>query len=125
MRISKVIKSHAAESPITLNIKRGDTIEGQEKDTKWEGWLWCRNKADVHGWVPKSFLKPLPDAGNFEVLQDYTSRELTIQEGNEVMILSEESGWAWTRTPLGEEGWIPLENLEDLRSQPNSVPDLA
>ena len=51
--------------------------------------------------------------------------ELTIDEGQEVIVLEEESGWAWVRTTLGEEGWIPLENMQDLSEKPDSIPDLT
>ena len=124
MKITKVIKAHETEIAKTLTAKKGESLEGTEKETKWEGWLWCRNKADVDGWVPKSYLKPLSEPGQYQLLQDYTARELKAQPGEEVMVLIEESGWAWARTPFGEEGWIPLENLGDVKTQPDSVPDL-
>lgn len=124
MKITKVIKAHESEITKTLTVKKGESLEGTEKETGWEGWLWCRNKAEIEGWVPKSYLEPLSEAGQYQLLQDYTARELKVQPGEEVMVLIEESGWAWARTPFGEEGWIPLENLGDVKTQPDSVPDL-
>ncbi|MHA2068620.1 MAG: SH3 domain-containing protein [Candidatus Thorarchaeota archaeon] len=125
MKISKVLKSHESEISRPLVAKRGEQLEGQKKETKWEGWLWCRTKADVDGWVPKSYLEPLSEPGQYQLLQDYTARELKVQPGDEVMVLIEESGWAWARSPTGEEGWVPLENLADVKTQPDSVPDLT
>ncbi|MHA2041251.1 MAG: SH3 domain-containing protein [Candidatus Thorarchaeota archaeon] len=59
MKITRVTKSHESDIRKTLTAKKGESLEGTEKETKWEGWLWCRNKADVDGWVPKSYLEPL------------------------------------------------------------------
>jgi hypothetical protein len=46
------------------------------------------------------------------MLRDYVSRELALEAGREVHGLFTESGWAWVRTPKGEEGWVPLDCLE-------------
>lgn len=125
MKISKVLKSHESEITKSLVVKKGEQLEGQEKETKWDGWLWCRTKAGVDGWVPKSYLEPLSEPRQYQLLQDYTSKELRVQPGDEVLVLIEESGWAWARSPMGEEGWVPLENLGDVKAQPESVPDLT
>ncbi|MHA2020203.1 MAG: SH3 domain-containing protein [Candidatus Thorarchaeota archaeon] len=125
MKITRVTKKHESEITKTLTAKKGESLEGMEKETKWDGWLWCRSKAEVTGWVPKSYLELMPEPGQYMLLQDYTSRELGVQPGDEVMVLIEESGWAWARSPIGEEGWVPLENLADVKMQPESVPDLT
>jgi len=102
----------------------GEIIEGEEKETEWEGWLLCRNNSGVHGWVPKIFLESTSELGQYKFLKDYNARELTVDEGQEVIVLDEESGWGWVRTPLGDEGWIPLKNLQDLKDKPDSIPDI-
>ena len=124
LRIKRVIKDHKSENLVPLVVKKGDTIEGKEKETKLEGWLWCRNEADIFGWVPKSYLEPDVEPKMYQLLQDYSSRELTVKVGDEIIVLIEESSWVWVRTPLGEEGWIPTDNLEDLKARPSSIPDL-
>ncbi|MFW9805257.1 MAG: SH3 domain-containing protein [Candidatus Thorarchaeota archaeon] len=125
MKILKVIKTHTSEFPVPLIATKGDIVEGMERETEFEGWLWCKNSHDVHSWVPKTYLGPTSESGQFQFLQDYTSQELTIDAGQEVIVLDQESGWAWARTTLGEEGWIPLVNLEELKDKPDSIPDLA
>lgn len=125
MRILKVIKEHKSEFNVPLIAKKGETIEGQERETEWEGWLWARNNAGIHGWVPKVYLQSTSESGKFQFLCDYNARELTIDKGQEVIVLVEESGWAWVRTTLGEEGWIPLKNLQGLNDKPDSIPDLT
>ena len=125
MKILKVIKNHKSDFHVPLIAKMGELVEGEERETEFEGWLWCKNSSGLQGWVPKAYLEPASEAGQFQFLQDYNARELTIDAGQEVMVLDEESGWAWVRTPLGEEGWIPLENLQDLKDEPGSIPDLS
>jgi hypothetical protein len=124
MKIVKVTKNHKAEFNIPLIANKDEIVEGQERETEWEGWLWCRNSCGVHAWVPKAYLKPASESGHYQFVQDYNARELTIDEGQEVIVLNEESGWAWVRTPLGDEGWIPLVNLQDLKNKPDSIPDI-
>ena len=123
MKLLKVIKNHKSEFQVPLITKKGEIVEEQERETEWAGWLWCRNSSGVHGWVPKAYIESTSELGHFQFLQDYNARELTIDEGQEVIVLDEESGWAWVRTPLGDEGWIPLENLQDLKDKPDSIPD--
>ena len=124
MRILKVIKGHKSEFNVPLMAKKGEIIEGQERETEWEGWLWACNNAGIQGWVPKVCLESISESGKFQFLCDYNARELTIDKGQEVIVLDEESGWAWARTTLGEEGWIPLEKLQGMDDKPDSIPDL-
>lgn len=125
MKILKVTKNHKSEFQVPLVAKKGEIVEGQDRETEYEGWLWCRNSSGIHGWVPKTYLESTSESGQFQFLQDYNARELTIDAGQEVIVIDEESGWAWVRTTLGEEGWIPLENLQDLSEKPDSIPDLS
>jgi uncharacterized protein YgiM (DUF1202 family) len=124
MKILKVIKDHRSEFHHPLIAKKGEIVEGQERETEWEGWLWCRDSSGFQGWVPKKYLESTSKSGHFQFLRDYNARELTIDKGQEVIVMDEESGWGWVRTTLGEEGWIPLENLQDLTDKPDSIPDL-
>ena len=124
MKIVKVIKNHKSELQIPLIANEGDIVEGKERETDYEGWLWCQNTSGVNAWVPKTYFEQIAESGQYQFLKDYNSRELTVDEGQEVIVLNEESGWAWVRTPLGDEGWIPLENLQDLKDKPDSIPDI-
>ena len=123
MRIARVIKKHENENPIPLIMKMDEVLEGEKRETEWDGWLWCKNSAGVFGWIPEAYLKALPEERKYVATKDYNARELSIDTGQEVMILDEESSWAWVRTSLGDEGWIPLENLENI-TKSDSFPDL-
>ncbi len=119
-----MVKNHKSEFHVPLIAKNGEIVEGEEKETELEGWLWCRNNSGVHGWVPKTYLELTSESKHYQFLKDYNSRELTIDEDQEVIVLDEESGWAWVRTPLGDEGWIPMKNLQELKGRPDSIPDI-
>ena len=123
MRIVSVIKKHTSEFSIPLTIMKDDTIEGERRETEWGGWLWCKNDVDIFGWVPEPYLKKLPEDRKYIALRDYNAIELSVDIGQELMVLDEASSWAWVRTSQGDEGWVPLENLENV-TKSDSIPDL-
>ena len=67
----------------------------------------------------------MPELPELEILKNELGASLLGCQVQEVIVLDEESGWAWVRTTLGEEGWIPLENLQGLKEKPDSIPDLS
>jgi hypothetical protein len=53
--------------------------------------------------------------GEFCVLKrDYSSVELSVDEGETIMAELAESGWVWATKENGERGWVPLEHLAAL-----------
>lgn len=114
MRLVRVIKQHQGEISTPLTIEKNDIIEGEIRKTNWDGWLWCRNANGVFGWVPEPYLKQLPEDGKYMVIQDYNAFELSVDIGQELLILDKVSSWAWVRTIDHREGWVPLENLEEV-----------
>lgn len=47
------------------------------------------------------------------VLEDYTAKELDVNEGESLTGLKELNGWTWcVRTLDSAEGWVPNENLK-------------
>lgn len=115
MRIVRVVKKHTSDFTIPLILTKDDIVEGEKRETEWDGWLWCKNKVGVFGWVPEPYLQLLPEEERkYAALRDYNAFELPADVGQELVILYEVSSWAWARTPDDEEGWIPLENVEDV-----------
>jgi uncharacterized protein YgiM (DUF1202 family) len=123
MRIARVVKEHTSDNLIPLIVKLGEVLEGEKRETEWEGWLWCKNSVGVFGWIPEAYLKALPEERMYVATRDYNAKELPVDIGQEVMILEEESSWAWVKTARGDEGWVPLENLEKV-TKSDSIPDL-
>jgi hypothetical protein len=109
----KVIKSHHSEVVIPFQAVKGDIVKGKEKPTQWEGWLYCKNKAGIDGWVPKAFLTSIEESSEqYEFIRDYNAHEITAVAGEVVKIKEIESQWAWIENEKGILGWIPLENLD-------------
>lgn len=113
MRKAKVTKGHRSEYATPFLIKAGSILIAEEKESEWEGWVWCRTSDDTYRWYPEGYLKEISDKPNyFELLKDYNAKELPVLTGEEVTIQFQESGWAWVTNENGCEGWVPLENLE-------------
>ncbi len=109
----RVIKSHNSDVPIPFQAGKGEIVSGKEKPTQWEGWLYCKNKAGIYGWVPKAFVTPVKDSfGMYQFIRAYNAFEITAGGGEVVKIKEIVSGWAWIEKENGTLGWIPLENLD-------------
>jgi len=109
----KVIKSHHSDVLIPFQAEKGEIVYGKEKPTQWEGWLYCKNKDGIFGWVPKAFVTPVKDsAEEFQFLRAYDAFEISASKGEFVKIKEMESEWARIENESGKMGWIPLENLD-------------
>jgi hypothetical protein len=113
MKKARVIKDHQSEYTDPFLVKAGTILIAEDKESEWEGWVWCRTPNSIYKWYPKCYLKEITEKpSQFELLRDYDAKELPVQVGNKVIIQIEESSWAWVVKHDGEAGWIPLENLE-------------
>ena len=120
MRFARVKTPHEPESTSVLVMKEGDTLQGEKRSTEWDGWLWCTNNSGISAWVPEAYLSELATSGLYHALREYSSFELSVSLGQRLKILHEEASWAWVQTSKGIEGWVPLENLEELPSDAES-----
>ena len=108
-----MIKSHYSDVLIPFQAEKGEIVSGKEKPTQWEGWLYCKNKNGILGWVPKTYLTPVKDSlEKYQFIRAYNSYEITISKGESVEIKEIESGWVVIEDKSGKIGWIPLDNLE-------------
>ena len=50
------------------------------------------------------------------MLTPYDTTELPTQRGDVLEILAEDltSGWVWCRSSGGDEGWVPVNTIEDV-----------
>ena len=111
-RKGKVTIDYASAFSDPLKIRDGDELRLSRKETVWEGWVWCTTEEGKSGWIPESFID---STGNYgKANRDYDATELTVQVGDELDVLAEESGWAWCGNSSGSFGWVPLDNLEIL-----------
>ncbi len=109
----KVIKAHHSDVLIPFQAEKGEIVKCKEKPTQWEGWLYCKNKDGIFGWVPKAFVTQVKDSSDeFQFVCVYNSFEISATTGEFVKIKEIESGWARIENESGKIGWIPLENLD-------------
>ena len=108
----RAVKSHRPEEGEPLEVSRGDRLEFERRPTGWEGWLWCTNADGDAGWVPEAWVRI--EGETCVSTKDYSSSELAVDAGTEVLVGLMESGWAWACTSKGQVGWVPFECLEKI-----------
>ena len=112
----KVIKERKSDYPNPIEIKKDEIVSVGEEyvDNKnWSNWIKCTNKDNVSGWVPKQILKI--DKNLARVLEDYSANELNINVGEEIEVIKILNGWTWSKNFNDELGWIPLENIKEVK----------
>lgn len=107
----RVTKAYKSPYERTIRFRKGEILRFERRKTEWSGWLWCTSGSGECAWVPEAWVEL--GAATCVMTRDYTARELSVQEGEEVRATLAESGWVWASTPSGGEGWVPLECLEE------------
>src|SRR3989338_8343985 len=112
----KVIKDYTSAYPNPIKLKKGDPlISFEEKETQWQGWLWCKNQNHIQGWVPKSYVD-IKNETSATLLKDYDATELTVKKDTFLTVILEEGGWLWCVSPSNKRGWITKENISVVSS---------
>ena len=101
----RVVREYTAQYPDPITVRAGDRVLVGMDDPKFPGWRWCTGPDGRAGWVPAPLLQLA--GAEAVMLQDYTARELTVQEGAEVLVEHAINGWAWVTAVDGRSGWIP------------------
>jgi len=106
----RVRKSYEPAYAEALIAGKGEKLRYERRATDWPGWIWCTSGNGKSAWVPESWVQ-LRD--EFCVLsRDYSSRELSVKEGEVLEVEMEESGWAWARNSAGDYGWVPADRID-------------
>lgn len=110
----KVIKAHKSNYPNPIMIKKGTKVKVGHKyngPENWDNWRYCHildNGAE--GWVPEQLLMVENEYG--VILEDYTAKELNVENGEIVKGIRELNGWLWCIKLIdGDEGWLPRDIL--------------
>jgi Variant SH3 domain len=117
-RAVSVVKAYTSAHPNPLILRAGDALDFDRSDprnserhkNKWPEWLWCTAVDGTKGWVPETYVRVEGNA--CILLRDYNATELTVSEGEKLLVQFEESDWLWCRTARGLEGWVPKENIK-------------
>ena len=108
----RVVKEHQGTSLSSLSGQEGERLEWERRESEWRGWVWCTHSLGSSGWVPENWLELADETA--VLLRDYSATELGVAPGQILSASLFESGWAWATNEDGEEGWVPLENLEPM-----------
>jgi hypothetical protein len=66
--------------------------------------VWVRAGEANEGWIPARFVS---EAEPHRALCDYDATELTVAEGDPLLLGREVDGWIRCSTTGGEVGWLP------------------
>ena len=109
----RVIEDYQTPYPDPIQVKAGDEVTvDRNKKTDILGWVWCTNQAGKSGWVPKAYIDLRGNAAKMRC--DYTAIELTIHFGEILTVYKMESSFYWAANPAGQQGWVPMANVEPL-----------
>ncbi|MHA2010302.1 MAG: SH3 domain-containing protein [Promethearchaeota archaeon] len=109
----KVIAEYNSSFPEPLIIQKGEELKVVDRHSEWPGWIWCINRNNQEGWVPRNYIKLRNDV--CIALQDYDATELSVSIDDELIIEYQESGWIWVTNKEGNKGWVPLQNVEIIK----------
>lgn len=113
-----VTKRHTSEYSEPITVKKGDPLAVGERyagQEQWHDWFLCSTPGQQDGWVPAQIIETLAD-GCTVASEDYTARELNVEEGDTVLCTRMLNGWGWCESLRhAGSGWVPLENLKTHR----------
>lgn len=108
------IGQHRSEFPEPITFARGARLVIGEKyqgPEGWDNWYFCSTADRQKGWVPGQIIEWL-DGSHGSAAEDYTARELDIDEGDVLTASRTMNGWVWCcRASDGLSGWVPQEIL--------------
>ena len=111
----RVVADYQAPYADPIQAKAGDEVVIDfEKKTEIRGWVWCTNSSGKSGWVPTKYLDVMEGRG--KMLCNYNAIELTIHAGERLTVHKEESIFYWVTNQMGQQGWVPVENVELLKA---------
>ena len=107
----QVIKNHFKSYDSPPQFKDGAQVIMERRDDRWRSWIWCSDLDGRSAWIPELILSL--DFNNRAILKtDYNSAELSVEIGETVIGNRILDGWIWCRNNVGNEGWVPEDNLE-------------
>lgn len=109
----KVIEDYEICYPKPLDLKVGDQIQLFERDVpeKWRGWNWCKDSTGNEGWISETYF--IRNTKGAVMVKDYTAKEISVANGDNVEAVYSDCGWSWCKKTNGDQGWLPSEILID------------
>lgn len=104
-----VVRDFHAQYTDPIAVEAGDPVRVGREDDEFPGWWWCTAPDGRAGWVPGEILEPAPAPGaTVRARAAYTARELTVRQGEVLLVHEERGGWLFVRNQSGAAGWVPV-----------------
>lgn len=101
----RVTLAYAPQYSRPIQVAAGERVSVGHEDDDFPGWKWCKAADESEGWMPIELLSGDGDVA--VVMEDYSSRELAVEPGEEVVVEDSRRDWLLVRNGRGERGWIP------------------
>jgi len=106
-------RDYTAQYPDPIDVPAGASVRVERPDEENPLWWWCVADDGRAGWVPKTILDPAPTPGaTVHLRQSYSARELSVTQGEPLIVLQEFAGWLLVRNTAGARGWVPASHIE-------------
>jgi uncharacterized protein YgiM (DUF1202 family) len=106
-RVGRVIRDYDSPYSEPIIMRAGEKVSVGERESEWEGWIWCTAAKEKSRWVPESYVQRCGDVAT--LLRDYEATELSVRAGDEVLLGQEVAGWVWCTNERGHGGWVPAD----------------
>lgn len=113
MRQAVAVRAHEIPERPPVRLSIGQRVRVGERDlSTWPEFVFVTADSGS-GWVPARYLSA--DVGEAMVQMAYDTTELPTRAGDVLDVIEEDlrSGWLWCRSMSGDEGWVPVNTLED------------
>lgn len=110
-RHGRACRSWTASYIHPLRVRSGDALRLIRTDEEWPGWVWVCAGDSNEGWMPARFIT---ETEPHHALCDYDAMELTVVDGEALLLGREVDGWIHCATVEGDEGWLPAHCCEVL-----------
>lgn len=107
---ARVTEVHRVPDRPAIRVQAGERVTLGDRDTEWPEFVWTALASGLGGWVPTALFDA--ERGQASALQDYDTKELDADPGDELVLHRELAGWWWAENARGESGWIPTRKLE-------------
>lgn len=110
------VNQHRSEYPDPITFARGTHLiigDKYESDEDWDNWYFCTIPNHSGGWVPEQLIERSIKPGYGVAKDDYTAKELDVNEGDTFQAIKCLNGWLWCqRLSDSEIGWVPMKILK-------------
>ena len=107
---ARVTEAHRAPDRPAIQLQAGERVTLGDRDSEWPEFVWTALASGLGGWVPSALFDV--ERGQASALQDYDTKELEADVGEELVLHRELAGWWWAENARGGAGWIPARKLE-------------